>query len=288
MSRRNALFIVLSCTLSLFALNANATPFTIDGDLSDWGIAVADNNGSDYSGLNSGLVGYMEEDTDDTTNNLYLGPYWGGQNYDGEFFGAAVQDNTLFLAILTGQRPDNGFDAYGRGLYSPGDIRISTDMGSYGIEVGGGPVGDAPGAAITEGASGSTYILNSHGYTVGYTDAAVAQSAGSLWTGVDWIKDPIANAVDVQFAINAGSTLAGMSDYVYTRNAVTNQHAVIELALDLSLLGDATITELYWSPSCSNDQLIIEADIHSVAEPASLALFGLGLLGLGLARRRRA
>ena len=47
--------------------------------------------------------------------------------------GVALQGNVMYIAIVTGQRPDNGLMRY-----SPGDIYMTTPVGVVGIEVGGG------------------------------------------------------------------------------------------------------------------------------------------------------
>jgi hypothetical protein len=265
-----------------------AAAIVVDGNLSDWGVTIADNNLSNYSGLLTseiGLLGALIEDQNDNAGDSgFLGPNYGGQNYDAEFLGVALQGTTLYIAIATGQRPDNGFSRY-----SPGDVYILVaGGGTYGIEVGGGPGGGA-GGAISQGADGSFYSLTSGGFTSGHT-ALANRRAGSIWRDPTWFMDPINPPAPTQMvAANTGTHVGDVSAYRYTRNEFTTQHAVIELSLDVGLLGGiSNLNTSEWRAACGNDELaiILPAQV-SVPQPNPLGLVGVALAGLAFVGRRK-
>lgn len=288
---------VFTAALGLgFALSAaSASAITIDGNLSDWGVTVADGNNSNFSSPSAtiGLVSsFIEDQNDFAGNGGYVGPNYGGQNYDAEFMGVALQGKTMYLAIVSGQRPDNGLSKY-----SPGDIYMTTPVGVVGIEVGGG-VGGGAGGVVTKGDAGATYNVKSNGYTQSFGTTAAAQTAGSVWADADWIQDPIAPGSPVQMEINGASSKIADADYAYTRDTETNQHSVIELALDLTNLldedGNGSIG-IHWSPSCGNDivtaffQVSAPITTTEIPEPGSALvwLVGVGMIGAMRARRRK-
>lgn len=286
MTHSNELKTIFSSMLAAMAFSgtAVAAPITVDGSLSDWGVAVADNNFSQFTPYASTLY-YAKEDTSDTAGDSgFVGPNYGGQNYDVEFLGVRQQGSRLYLAMVSGLRPDNGFERFG-----PGDIRIVVNGIAYGIEVGGG-AGGGGGGVLTEGTEGSTYKLDANGFTSGHNVAALphaaAQTTGSIWKNSTWIMDPIAPATPVQFQ---GGTQVGMADYVYTRNTVTSQHSIIEASFETGLFGDIHSIEIAWGPACGNDVLSVTGDIN-VPEPHVLSLLAVGLAGIAVRRpkaRRR-
>ncbi|MPZ43532.1 MAG: PEP-CTERM sorting domain-containing protein [Betaproteobacteria bacterium] len=259
----------------------------VDGSVADWGITVGDGNSSDFSSPAVAnvikLYTALEDNNDLAGDSGALGPHFGGQNYDVEFMGVAIDSSRLYIAVVTGQRPDNGF-----ARFSPGDIRIVANNGAvYGIEVGGG-AGGVAGGLLTEGggAAGSTYSLNGNGFTIGYADSL--RTVGSIWKDPTWLLDPIASEAEVQMA-NAGGTQVGMADFAYTRNAdPTTQHSVIELSIDRGIFVGASELDIYWAPSCNNDVLEVQDDLPArVPEPGTLGTLAAGLLALRWVRRRR-
>jgi hypothetical protein len=281
--------------------------------LSDWGVSVADNNGSNFGvpagagqttlGDGSVMFYHLEDQSDTAGHSALLGPNYGGQDYDAEFMGVIINGTQLSIAIVTGQRPNNGFSFFG-----PGDIRIQTSQGVFAVEVGGG-VGGGSGTAITEGALGTTYRLNSSGETKGVlmSDgtavgdltgpnpqlvANATQTAGSIWKDPQWILDPIAPQGPTQMQF-VGGTRIGEADYVYTRNSSTSQHSVIELTLNAGLFGGGTIESVFWRPSCGNDELNVDVDHQVVPEAGTLVSWGLLMVSATVAmvlrgRRNRA
>jgi hypothetical protein len=269
--------IVLICTASASA------GIYIDGDTSDWGISVADNNGSDFSSFDpslTDLISAREDQNDNAGDSGYLGPRQGGQNYDAELLAVVYQNGTLFGLLVTGQRPDNG-----SARFAPGDFIIETSAGVYGLEFGGGPGGSGGSTPLLDGAQGSTYTMNGNGYTTGHAYAAAQQTAGSIWQNVNWLNGPISPHRPVQFEVTGSSTQVGMADYIYTLNQNTNQHAVIEFGMDPSIFGGETIESITWRPSCDNDELVA-SPINVVPEPMTAILLGLGAFLLPARRRR--
>jgi hypothetical protein len=273
----------LAALALLSAGSLQAATLVVDGDASDWGFSVADNNASTFvpdGGLS--LVALFVEDTDDLAGDGgNVGPNLGGQNYDGEALAAAVQGSDLFVTIVSGVRPDNGLQRYG-----PGDLRITTNTGSYGIEIGGG-AGGGPGGMLFGGDPGSTYTLSGDGFTASHAAADPAQTAGSIWLNPAWILDPIPVQEQTQMQIAGGGTHVGDAVYRFSRDTATTQHSVIEMSLPLSLFAGQTIMSISWHPACGND--ILTSSVSPVPEPGTLALAGLGALALvPLVRRKRA
>lgn len=305
---------ILVLTAAAFGTSVSRASITVDGSLSDWGatggsIVPADGGASVWgvaggtgvypTFIDSGVtVRYHLEDTSDTAGDGgFVGPHFGGQNYDGEFMGVSISNGYLHIAIVSGQRPDNG-----KARFGPGDIRIITDsdigLTTYGLEVGGG-VGhsSSPKAAITEGAAGTTYNLNSNGFTNTSSPTLAThalQTAGSLFRNPTWLNDPIPPPGPTQLQFN-GTTgqFVTLADYYFSLDAITTQHSIIELAIpyDATVFSAARehLMQVEWRPSCGNDELIVNYPATTspeVPEPASLLVWGI-MLGLVAASQRR-
>lgn len=277
---------------------------TVDGNLTEWGVTNAGVSSWSIGGSVSGSAlgtgfafNYLREDISDLVDDAApLGPNLGGQRYDAEFMGVGVDGNNLVIAIVTGQRRDNGLQRF-----SPGDIRITTTAGVFGIEVGGGQGGTA-GTSVVEGGtgSGSTYALNGNGFTTAHTASTAPVSgtehaAGTMWKTAagDWITDPINGGtppkngfepVQVQFN---GGTYAGTADYMYLFDGTLGSHAVIELSIALSNFSNGTITGVQWAPSCGNDFVYVEGQAIQTPEPATLVMGLFGIAGVAGMRRFR-
>ncbi len=317
-----ALLLMAGAATTALALPIAAANVSVDGNLTDWGVTIANNNLSNIqpktvgSGSSSpactvpapqpGTAPWACEDTDDNAGTSGLvGPQYGGQNYDVEFLGAArgtgLNSNTLFVGIANGLRPDNGFS-----LYAPGDLWIRVNGVQYVVEMGGG-IGGTTTTSQSLGALGAYYVLDSNGYTIGVrqsdgTSAGsgtiptmnASQTVGSIWNVSQGTTFQTAWAIaPTEFRANAGETPIGQASAVYATLNVTpagqNQHAMIEASIDMTLFGSGnlTIDELRWDPACFNDVLSVTGTM-SVPEPSSLALLGLGWMAFaGLRRRSR-
>jgi hypothetical protein len=256
------------------------------------------------------------QDANDATSANYgqtanlLAPYSGGQNFDAEFLGIAQSGSKLYVSIMTGQRPDNATEN-GFSTYEPGDLKIVavnskgtiTNGTVFGVELGkssaagfgNGNIGTTSGTTFnlttssTPGAGGVAGLVAS--------ETTTSWKVGQILKGATFASGVLGTEAT---QITGGTGHGAVEQLIETGTTVSNQHQVFEMVIDLKdLLGITDDNDLAgnslsfeWGPGCGNDLIASiltsgQGDIRT-PEPAGLALFGLGMLGLGFVRRRKA
>jgi hypothetical protein len=260
----------ISLSAFVFTATVSGSVFAglaIDGNLADWQI----NPGTWVSSL-AGVHSTVEDSTG--SGPYYLNPGYGGQDYDAEAMYAVIQSNKLFIALVTGHDPSTPNDPLNN-VFSAGDFAISFGRnGTYDL--------------------GINVVNNFDGGVLGGVYSSPTWAYG-IW------PDPDNPDTDHPTSLLGGMFL-GLAASSYSTTGVPgygsqadDTHYFYEISLDLDLLfqagwkGDAF--DIHWTENCANDNILLLVDPEDVPEPGSLALVGIGMIGLlgggGLRFRRR-
>ena len=217
--------------------------------------ATATNITVDGSFGQSEWVGYSTND-DGVGSGGYVNPGYGGQAYDVEHTGLYFDSNTLYFGLQTGFDLVNGTTAY-----QPGDFALDVN-------------GD-----------------NAFDYAIDYTIATDGSVALSVYDVTEWTNTAI-SAWETIFEMSSG-TLIGTGTGAFSSGDFNNVDGgisyVLEGNLDMNLFSDWNGSDditLQWTMGCGNDVGTVTS--APVPEPATLLLFGTGLVGLaGFTRKKK-
>jgi hypothetical protein len=238
--------------LMLVSFNsASAFSISVDGLLDEWGVNPDTYSNSQWT-PNSGILSFVE-DTSPSTNTV--GPGIGGQPFDVEAMYLTTDTSNLYFAVVTGFPPD------GASNYVAGDIGFDFGInGSYDYGI----------STLDRNGFLTGRLYNSTGWANGF------------WMGSDPLSGPT--------YMTAGTLVPGSNgSLIYTEGTYNGDHYIIEGYMPLLAFGSdwGNDFRMHWAMSCGNDYVYIDYSRMHTPEPATMALLGLGLLGLAGLRRRK-
>ncbi len=207
-------------------------------------------------------------------------PGGGGQLFDAEYLAYKLDGKVLSIGVQTGFDLSDGHQVYGGKDYYAGDLALSFD-----------------GAVTLGDASTYEYAVDFGFLTKDYDNQNVGGNSGTA--GVDtagvykvsvWNNDIYYSAASSPFAMESGTLVSGLqeNDYVVGNGGASSFRFV---SFDITTLGlslvDGLSVDAHWTMSCGNDTVNGNFDVAPVPEPATMLLFGTGLVGLAGRLRRK-
>ncbi|MCU7938457.1 MAG: PEP-CTERM sorting domain-containing protein [gamma proteobacterium symbiont of Bathyaustriella thionipta] len=278
---------------------------TVDGNIGDWLDSDFTQENSDWDPTRA-TTSYVVSDYDSndqsyTTSSSGINhsktsnPYGDNQIYDAEAMYIEIQNDTLYIAIVSGLAPTN--------KYFSGDIFFDLDgdigtSGGTGYEFGLVVDDHYPNAVSSDGYWDPGQLVNFTSWQQGLngTDLhPVTGDDGTLITdaetqlGISPATDPI-----VGIGANGDNDEHYIIEASISLGSASNRNVFGQSLLD-SLGHNGNDINIHWNPSCNNDWIQYTGSLAyntneagnpgQIPEPTPLALMAIGLLGI-LARRR--
>lgn len=313
-----------ACALAagLVATSAWGATITVNGNLDDWGV----NPGTPTVNTNTPWTGTPEQYSPDQNNtwepgsgiaytvdhfvgrrngsNFFVDPGYGGHDVDLVSMYSMIDNNTLYLAFVTGlplggvADPHNRPSAQSPYYYFMGDIFINFGAAHQPSTVSN---------SSTLGGNHLSYAGNSWDLAFGLSAATGPNGDANLTTltayrdfNVDETPVGVPGYVTGPWLQNGGTATGNAVSFAYGADRYTDsanqQYHVYEFAytLDAASLNDLQLGNweynVFATMNCGNDYLYLSADGDNITNtvipvPPAAGLILLGMAGLGLRRR---